>query len=80
VQRAREQLSELMGRPVEAVLGMERDDAGWVITTQVVELARIPNSTDILGEYAVTVDGEGEVIGYRRMRRYHRSQSDGDQR
>ena len=78
VQRAREQLTELMGRPVEAVLGMERDDEGWVITAQVIELARIPNSTDVLGEYAVSLDDDGEVIAYRRMRRYQRSQADGD--
>jgi hypothetical protein len=76
VLRAREQVSELMSRPVESVLGMERDDDGWVITVQMVELARIPNSTDVLGDYAVTLDREGEVIGYRRMRRYHRGQAD----
>jgi hypothetical protein len=77
VARAREQLTELMGRPVEAVLGLEPDDDGWVVTVQVVELARIPNSTDVLGEYAVTLDNDGDVTGYRRMRRYHRSQADG---
>jgi gas vesicle protein GvpO len=66
-----------MGRPVEAALGLERDDDGWVVTVQVVELARIPNSTDVLGEYAVSLDRDGEVIGYRRTRRYHRSQADG---
>ena len=78
VKQARRQLTDLMGRPIEAVLGMERDDSGWVITAQVVELARIPNSTDVLGEYAVTVDNDGEVIGYRRIGRYLRSQADGD--
>lgn len=76
VRQARVQIAELMGRPVESVLGMDRDDDGWVITVQVVELARIPNSTDVLGDYAVTVDSGGEVVGYRRMRRYNRGQSD----
>ena len=76
IQQAREQLEEMMGRPVEAVLGMERDEHGWMVTVQVVELARIPNSTDVLGSYAVSVDDDGEVVGYRRTRRYHRSQAD----
>lgn len=76
VLQAREQVAELMGRPVESVLGMERDDDGWLITVQMVELARIPNSTDVLADYAVRVDDSGEVIGYRRTRRYHRSQAD----
>jgi len=76
VLQAREQVSELTGRPVESVLGMERDDDGWLITVQMVELARIPSSTDVLGDYAVRVDDDGEVIGYRRTRRYHRGQAD----
>jgi hypothetical protein len=78
VREARDQLAELIGRPVEQVLGMERDDDGWSVTVQVVELERIPNSTDVLGCYRVDVDSDGEVVGYRRLRRYHRSQADED--
>ncbi|MDQ3850448.1 MAG: gas vesicle protein [Actinomycetota bacterium] len=76
IQHAREQLEEMMGRPVEAVLGMEREADGWMVTVQVVELQRIPNSTDVLGSYAVNVDGDGDVVGYHRTRRYYRSQAD----
>ena len=76
IQHAREQLEEMMGRPVEAVLGMERDEDGWMVTVQVVELERIPNSTDVLGSYTVNVDGEGDVVGYRRTKRSYRSQAD----
>jgi hypothetical protein len=79
VREARGQLAELIGRPVEQVLGMERDDdGGWQVTVQVVELERIPNSTDVLGCYRVDVDSGGEVVGYRRLRRYNRSQADED--
>ncbi len=78
LQQAREQLEEMMGRPVEAVLGMERTDDGWTVTVQVVELRRVPNSTDVLGSYAVNLDQEGDVVGYRRTRRYYRSQADED--
>jgi hypothetical protein len=64
---------------VEAVLGVERDDdSGWLVTVQVVELERIPRSTDVLGAYAVTMDEDGELTGYRRRRRYNRSQADED--
>jgi hypothetical protein len=76
VQQAREQLEEMMGRPVEAVLGMERDDDGWMVTVQIVELRRVPNSTDVLGIYGVSVDADGNVVGYRRTRRSYRSQAD----
>ncbi|HLL87213.1 MAG TPA: gas vesicle protein GvpO [Thermoleophilaceae bacterium] len=79
VREAREQLFELIGRPVEQVLAMERSDDGeWQVLVQVVELERIPNSTDVLGAYRVNLDGDGEVVGYRRVRRYVRSQADED--
>ncbi len=48
------------------------------MTVQVVELERIPRSTDVLGAYAVQLDEDGELIGYRRRRRYNRSQADED--
>jgi hypothetical protein len=79
VERVRSELPQLLGRPIEAVLGLERDeDDGWRLTVAVVELARIPHSTDVLGAYAVTLDREGELIGYRRQRRYHRNQAEED--
>lgn len=79
IQRVREQLPGLLGRPVETVLGVERDeDELWQVTVQVVELARIPNSTDVLGAYRVTLDSDGELAGYRRRRRYTRGQADDD--
>jgi len=79
VRLAREQLFELIGRPVEQVLSMERDDDGdWQVLVQVVELERVPNSTDVLGAYRVTLDQGGDVVGYRRIRRYVRAQADED--
>src|SRR5215211_8834381 len=79
VHEAREQLFELIGRPVEQVLAIERNDDGeWQVLVQVVELERIPNSTDVLGAYRVTLDCDGEVVGYRRVRCYVRSQADED--
>ena len=79
IERVRDELPQLLGRPIESVLGLEQaDDRGWKLTVQVVELARIPHSTDVLGAYAVTLDQHGELTGYRRQRRYHRNQADED--
>jgi hypothetical protein len=77
VLRVRRELPQLIGRPIESVVGFERaEDDAWCVTVQVVELARIPHTTDVLGDYAVTLDDDGEVMGYRRTRRYHRNQAD----
>lgn len=79
IKRVRRDLPQLLGRPIEAILGLEPDeDGGWQVTVQVVELSRIPHSTDVLGAYAVSVDGDGELTGYRRRRRFYRNQTDED--
>jgi hypothetical protein len=75
VRRAIEQVGMLTGREIEGVNGLERNgDDGWVVTLEVVELRRVPDSTDVLGSYAVTLDSAGELEGYMRTRRYYRSQ------
>ena len=72
---AREQMGELTGQPVEGVLAVRRaDGGGWEVTVQVLELQRVPNSTDVLGAYVLALDEEGEVQEYRRTRRYYRNQ------
>ena len=79
VARVRRELPPLLGHPVEAVLGVEPDDSkGWNVTVSVVEMARIPPTTDVLGAYDVTLDQEGELQSYKRKRRYYRNQADED--
>jgi hypothetical protein len=75
--RAREDLEELTGREVESVLGIERNDEGWHVKFEIVELSRTPSTTDVLGCYDVLVDGDGELLEYRRVKRYTRNQADG---
>jgi hypothetical protein len=77
VRAARGNLQELLGRPIEAILGVEREGGRWVVKAQVVELRRIPNTTDVLGEYEALMDGSGEVVRYARTRRYNRGHVDG---
>jgi Gas vesicle synthesis protein GvpO len=78
VREAVAQVQELIGRPVEAITGMERNGREWTVTVEVVELARIPNTTDVLGKYEVTLDQHGEVMSARRTRRYHRAEAGED--
>jgi hypothetical protein len=75
---ARSQLAELTGRMPESVLGLRKDDDGWKVTVEVVELSRVPTSTDLLGCYVVTLDDDGELVGYERVRRYQRGQAGGE--
>lgn len=77
--RARQEMRELTGHPVEGVLAVRRvDEGGWEVTVQVLELQRVPNSTDVLGAYVLSLDESGEVREYRRTRRYYRNQVEED--
>src|SRR5579884_60303 len=74
---ARSQLADLTGRAPESVLGLRKDDDGWKVTVELVELSRVPTSTDLLGCYVVTLGDDGELVGYERVRRYQRGQAGG---
>jgi hypothetical protein len=80
VETARDQLAALLGKEPEAVAGLERTPEGWTMTLEVVELPRIPSSTDVLASYEVMLDDDLRLVRYRRGRRYHRSQAEGSDR
>jgi Gas vesicle synthesis protein GvpO len=69
------QVQDLIGRPVESVTGIEKNGKEWTVTLEVLELERIPNTTDVLGVYEVTVDKDGDLTGARRTRRFFRSEA-----
>jgi hypothetical protein len=70
--RAAQQLLELTGKGVEGVTGLARAEDGWKVHVEVVEVRRIPDTTDVLALYEVQVDEDGDLMGYRRLRRYAR--------
>jgi hypothetical protein len=71
-QSAQRQLLELTGKDPEGVTGLQRGDEGWTVQVEVVEVRRIPNTTDVLATYEVEMSTDGELSSYRRLRRYAR--------
>jgi hypothetical protein len=68
-------LRELTGKSPEGVVRIEPDDnRGWNVVLEVLELKRIPDTTDVLASYELQVDDGGELVGYRRIRRYARAE------
>lgn len=78
--RAAVEVAELTGHQPEAVISLERSDGEWKVGVEVVETHRIPDSADILAIYEVCLSSEGELISYRRTRRYARGQLLGEGR
>jgi hypothetical protein len=70
--RALSYMVEMTGQEPEVVIAVEPDDDRWLVQVELLELARVPETTDVLGCYEVEVSYEGEPLAYRRTRRYHR--------
>ena len=75
VQAAREQLRQLSGTEAETVSSFAHTRDGWRVTLEVVEVRRIPETTDVLASYAVELDDDGNLVAYERVRRYQRSEA-----
>lgn len=78
--RARDELAEITGLPAEAVTSLRRaDDDTWTVIVELLELERVPDTDDVLGSYEAQLDENGDLLGYRRVRRYPRSQAGSDE-
>jgi len=70
---ARHLLQELDGKDAESVSSVSQTAGGWTVALEVVEVSRIPDSTDVLATYEVELDPDGGVRRFDRIRRYRRS-------
>ena len=69
---------DLTGYMPEAVTGLEWDGEFWRVTVDMLEVARIPNTTDVIASYTVQLDEGGTLHGYKRTGRFQRGQVGGD--
>ncbi|WP_299531598.1 gas vesicle protein [uncultured Streptomyces sp.] len=73
---ASQSLEGLIGHPAEGVSAVRRADDGWCVVVDVLEVPRIPDTTSLLASYEVQLDKDGELLEYRRVRRYRRGAAD----
>ncbi|GGY86278.1 gas vesicle protein GvpO [Streptomyces olivaceoviridis] len=76
LREARSQLAELTGLVPETVSSFEQTEDGWSLEVEVMELARVPDTMSLMASYQVDLDPEGQLTGYRRVRRYERGRAD----
>ena len=62
----------LIGKEALGIASLEPTEDGWLVGVEVLEHARVPSTSDILGLYEVEIALDGELISYRRARRYTR--------
>ena len=72
---ARQYLAEMTERAPERTTSVSPTDDGWLVEVEMIEDRRIPSSSDIVALYEVELDLDGELLAYRRVRRYLRGQT-----
>jgi hypothetical protein len=67
-----QEIAALTGRAPDNIVSVQRRDDGWCVAVELVETHRIPDTADILAIYETELDSHGELLSYRRTRRYLR--------
>jgi len=76
LREARAQLAELTGMTAESVSSFAQTEDGWSLEVEVLELERVPDTMSLMATYQVELDPDGQLTGYRRVRRYERGRAD----
>ena len=63
-ERAKQQLAQVTGFKPVAAVGAYKDEEGWHVSVDLLEMTRIPESTDLLGTYVITLDDEGNMVKF----------------
>ncbi|QYC38693.1 Gas vesicle synthesis protein GvpO [Nonomuraea coxensis DSM 45129] len=69
-------IADLTAKEIQGVTAVTPAQDGWIVSVEVVEDRRIPSTGDILALYQVEIDDEGNLLAYKRLRRYRRGSSD----
>jgi gas vesicle protein GvpO len=56
--------------------GVRREEDGWSVLVDAVELERVPATTSVVATYRVDVDDSGQLRGLERLRRFVRGSVD----
>lgn len=65
--------TDVIGRGLDGIIEVTRNDNSWRAVVEIIERRSVPDTQDILGQYEIELDEGGEVIGYRRLEKYRRS-------
>ena len=76
VSAALEQFEVLTHLEPIGTTGVRREEDGWSVLVDVVELERVPSTTSVMATYRVDVDDSGELCGFQRLRRFTRGSVD----
>ncbi len=68
VERAKQQLAALTGLKPVGVTRIAKENGGWHVAIELLEMSRIPATTDIIGCYEADLDEQGNLQQFVRQR------------
>lgn len=79
VVHALKEVAHISGLDGDHVSSVACEPDGWHVTVDLIELRRIPASTDVIAAYDAVFSPDGSLLSYHRRRRYFRDQMTEDQ-
>jgi hypothetical protein len=61
-------------QPTQITAVEATDEGDWLVEAEVVEDRRFPSTADMLALYEIELDADGDLLAYRRTRRYMRGE------
>lgn len=56
-----------LDKKAEAVVSMSKEAKGWKAVVEVLERKAVPDTQDLLGRYELTLNEDGELLGYKQV-------------
>lgn len=70
--RVKSTAEDVIGRPLEGITSINRDEDSWRVSVEVLERKGVPDTQDILGRYELLLDEDLTVSSYERTHRFRR--------
>ena len=68
LEKAKSELAAVTGLKPGSVIQTFKDDQGWHVRVEMLEMSRIPPATDVLGDYEVVLNEYGAMLRFERKR------------
>jgi hypothetical protein len=68
LEKAKSDLAAVTGLKRGSVIQAFRDDQGWHVRVEMLEMSRIPPATDVLGDYEAVLSEDGAMLRFNRKR------------
>ena len=56
-----------LNKKAESIVSMSKEAKEWKVVIEVLERKAIPDTQDLLGRYELTLNEDGELLGYKQV-------------